>query len=109
MLQRLGKYDIQEIIGSGGQGTVYRATDTRLDRDVALKVMNGSVSGDSEYAEILETEARLAARLNHPNITVVHDFNIEEDIAFIVMELVPNSLESRLRDKSPLPYSEAVE
>ena len=108
MLQRLGKYDIQEIIGSGGQGTVYRARDTRLDRDVALKVMNGSVSGDSEYAEILETEARLAARLNHPNITVVHDFNIEEDIAFIVMELVPNSLESRLRDKSPLPYSEAV-
>lgn len=109
MLQRLGKYELLNVIGSGGQGTVYRAKDTRLDRDVALKVMNGSVSGDSEYAGILETEARLAGRLNHPNITVVHDFNIEEDIAFIVMELVPNSLENKLKEQSHLPYMEAVD
>jgi len=109
MLQRIGRYDILERIAAGGQGTVYRARDTVLDRVVAVKVINQPVTDDPQYLEALQREARLAAWLDHPNITRVHDFQVEGDTAYIVMEYVPDSLDKHVRDGQPLSYQRAVE
>ena len=91
MLERIGRYEILDRVASGGQGTVYRARDTVLDRVVALKVINQLVADDLAYVEALQREARLAARLSHPNITTVYDFQIEDGIPYIVMEFVPDA------------------
>ena len=96
MLQRIGKYEILERIGQGGQGTVYRARDTDLDRIVAVKVINQPVADDPQYLEALQREAMLAARLDHPNATRVHDFQVEEGTAYIVMEYVEGIVVSLL-------------
>ncbi len=72
MLQRIGKYEILEQIGRGGQGTVYRARDTGLDRIVAIKVIDQSVTDDPGYLDALRREAQLAASLDHPNIVTVY-------------------------------------
>ena len=109
MLQRIGRYEILERIATGGQGTVYRARDTVLDRVVAVKVINQPVTDDPQYLEALQREARLAARLDHPNVTRVYDFQVEDGTAFITMEYVPDSLDKHIRAGQPLPYQEAVE
>ena len=72
MLQRIGRYEILEQIGRGGQGTVYRARDTDLDRIVAIKVIDQSVADDPGYLDALRREAQLAASLDHPNIVTVY-------------------------------------
>lgn len=97
MFQRIGRYENFERIAADGQGTVYRARDTVLDRVVAVKVINQPVTDDPQYLEALQREARLAARLDHPNITRVHDFQVEGDTAYIVMEYVPDSLDKHVR------------
>ena len=109
MLQRIGRYEILERIGQGGQGTVYRARDTDLERIVAIKVIDQPVAGDPGYSDALRREARLAARLDHPNITRVHDFQVEGDKAYIVMEYVPDALDRHLQGGSPLPWQRAAE
>ena len=109
MLQRIGRYEILERIAAGGQGTVYRARDTVLDRVVAVKIINQPVTDDPEYLEALQREARLAASLDHPNVTRVHDFQVEGDTAYIVMEYVPDSLDKHVQAGQPLPYQRAVE
>ena len=80
MLQRIGRYEILGQIGRGGQGTVYRARDTGLDRVVAVKVINQSIADDPAYLEALQREARLAAGLDHPHITTVYDFQVEDGL-----------------------------
>ena len=109
MLQRIGRYEILDRVASGGQGTVYRARDTVLDRVVAVKVINQPVADDPAYLEALQREARLAARLSHPNIATVYDFQVEGDIAYIVMEFVPDALDRQLRGSERLPWRRAVE
>ncbi len=109
MLQRIGRYEILERIAAGGQGTVYRARDTVLDRVVAVKVINQPVTDDPAYLEALQREARLAAGLDHPNITRVHDFQVEGDTAYIVMEYVPDALDRHLQGESRLPWQRATE
>ena len=109
MFQRIGRYENFERIAADGQGTVYRARDTVLDRVVAVKVINQPVTDDPQYLEALQREARLAARLDHPNITRVHDFQVEDGTAFIVMEYVPEALDRHIREGQPLPYQRAVE
>ena len=104
MLQSIGKYEILERIAAGGQGTVYRARYTVLDRVVAVKVINQPVTDDPAYLEALQREARLAAGLDHPNITRVHDFQVEGDTAYIVMEYVPDALDRHQQDGSRLPW-----
>jgi serine/threonine protein kinase len=81
MLQRIGRYEILDRIAAGGQGTVYRARDTVLDRVVAVKVINQPVADDPQYLDALQREARLAAGLDHPNITTVYDFQVEDGTA----------------------------
>src|SRR4030088_1987272 len=86
---RLGPYEILEPIGSGGMGEVYRAKDSRLGRDVAIKVLPASFSADPERLRRFEQEARAAGVLNHPNITAVFDIGESEDGApYVVQELL---------------------
>ena len=109
MFQRIGRDENFERIAADGQGTVYRARDTVLDRVVAVKVINQPVTDDPQYLEALQREARLAARLDHPNITRVHDFQVEGDTACITMEYVPDSLDKHIRAGQPLSYQRAVQ
>jgi hypothetical protein len=85
---RLGSYEILAPLGAGGMGEVYRARDRRLDRDVAIKVLPGSVSGDLERRARFEREAKAVAALSHPNILAIHDFGVHEGASFAVMELL---------------------
>src|SRR4051794_38754634 len=70
---RLGPYEIIDPIGAGGMGQVYTATDTRLDRIVAIKVLSDGLAGDPERRQRFEREARVVGSLNHPNICALHD------------------------------------
>jgi serine/threonine protein kinase len=84
-----GKYRLERLIGKGGMGAVYEATDLRLDRQVAIKVMLGGMFGDQDSLSRFEREARASARLNHPNIITVYDYGrTGAEGAFLVMELV---------------------
>jgi eukaryotic-like serine/threonine-protein kinase len=85
---RLGPYEVLAVIGAGGMGEVYRAKDSRLSRDVALKVLPAEFSTDAERLARFEQEARSASALNHPHIVVVYDVGRADSIAYIAMELV---------------------
>src|SRR5215510_4449626 len=84
----LGHYRILKQIGSGGMGIVYRAHDERLDRDVALKVLQPGVLGDEAARRRFRREALALAKLNHPNIAIIHDFDSDGGVDFLVMEYV---------------------
>src|ERR1017187_608262 len=94
---KLGPYEIVATIGAGGMGEVYRAKDTRLGRDVAIKVLPESFVKDADRLHRFEQEARAVAALNHPNILAIHDIGEEAGSPFIVSELLEgNSLRSEL-------------
>ncbi len=106
---RLGPYEILSPLGAGGMGEVYRARDTRLDRDVAIKVLPESLANDREALSRFEREAKAVAALNHPNILSLHDFGKEGNVAYAVMELLEGeSLRQRL-DSGAIPRRRAVE
>src|SRR5215831_18229264 len=103
---RLGPYQVQEALGAGGMGEVYRGLDTRLDRTVAIKVLPRELGADRESRQRLEREARTLSRLSHPNICTLYDIGREDDFVFLVMEyLEGETLEQRLR-RGSLPISE---
>lgn len=85
---RLGPYEVVGALGAGGMGEVYRARDTRLGRDVALKILPGELAGDPSRRQRFELEARAVAALNHPNIVAIHDVGTDGGVAFFVSELV---------------------
>jgi len=94
---RLGPYEIVSPLGAGGMGEVYRATDTRLDRAVAIKVLPGELARDAAALARFEREAKAVAALSHPNILALHDFSTEGDLAYAVMELLEGeTLRARL-------------
>jgi serine/threonine protein kinase/Tfp pilus assembly protein PilF len=106
--QVLDHYRILEKIGEGGMGVVYRAHDERLDRDVALKVLPAGMLADDAARRRLRREAQALARLNHPHIETVHDFDTDDAVDFLVMELVPGpTLADRLLS-GPLDEREVV-
>ncbi len=100
-----GCYRLDQRVGTGGMGAVYRATDLRLDRCVAVKVMTGGLFGNEAALKRFEREARAAARLRHPNIVAIYDFgSIGEDGAYQVMELVEGkTLRTELREMGAMP------
>ena len=105
---RLGPYEVLSPLGAGGMGEVYRARDTRLGRDVAIKILPQHLSGTPELRARFEREARSVSQLNHPNICVLHDVGREGDTDFLVMELVEGeTLEQRLA-RGPLPLPELL-
>ncbi|PWT81384.1 MAG: hypothetical protein C5B57_10570 [Blastocatellia bacterium] len=106
---RLGQYEILSSIGAGGMGRVYRARDTRLRRDVAIKMLAPERAQEPEMRARFEREARSIAALTHPGIVAVYDLGTADDLPFIVMEcLVGTNLRERLA-AGALPYSQTVE
>ncbi|HXZ32870.1 MAG TPA: protein kinase [Terriglobales bacterium] len=105
---RLGPYEIQAPLGSGGMGEVYRARDTRLDRIVAVKVLAAHLSCSPELKQRMEREARTISALNHPNICHLYDIGSQNDSSYLVMEFLEGeTLAERLR-KGPLPLPEVL-
>jgi serine/threonine protein kinase len=86
---RLGSYELTSLLGAGGMGEVYKAHDTKLGRDVAIKVLPEAFARDKERLARFEREARLLASLNHPNIATLFDLQEHEGTHFLVVELVP--------------------
>ena len=106
---RIGPYEIQSPLGAGGMGEVYRARDTRLGRDVAIKVLPEAFARDAERLRRFETEARAIAALNHPNILSIHDIGTSDGAPYLVSEcLEGHSLRQEL-DSGALPVRRAVE
>src|SRR6478736_5412010 len=100
----LAQYRVTASIGAGGMGEVYRATDTRLGRDVAIKVLPAAVAADPERRQRFEQEARSASALNHPNILTVYEVGETDGTTFIAMELVEGkTLRELLAAGEPLP------
>src|SRR5689334_15912982 len=85
---RLGPYELLARVGAGGMGEVYRARDTRLARDVAIKVLPEAFASDPERLARFEREARAAAALNHPNILAVYDIGVHDGGPYVVSELL---------------------
>ncbi|MGH9852756.1 MAG: protein kinase domain-containing protein, partial [Blastocatellia bacterium] len=86
--ESLGRYRILELLGRGGMGAVYKAKDTMLGREVAIKVLHSTFSIDQDRLHRFEQEARAASALNHPNIITIHEFGQEGGVHFIVSELI---------------------
>src|SRR5436309_1857030 len=106
---RLGPYEILAKLGAGGMGEVYRARDTRLEREVAIKVLPAKFTRDPDRRKRFEREAKAVAALSHPNILAIHDYAAGEDISFAVMELLQGgTLRRRLADGA-FPWRRAVE
>src|SRR5881398_3675616 len=95
---RLGPYGILELLGAGGMGEVYRARDTRLGRDVAIKI------SEARFSDRFEREARAVAALNHPNICTLHDIGPN----YLVMELVEGETITARLKSGPLPMDTAL-
>ncbi len=105
----LSHYKVLEKIGQGGMGEVYRAEDTNLSREVAIKVLPEQFTQDPQRLARFEREAKLLASLNHPNIAAIHSFEHADDIHFLVLELVPGETLQERVAKGPLPVEEALE
>jgi serine/threonine protein kinase/tetratricopeptide (TPR) repeat protein len=106
---RLGPYEVIAPIGAGGMGEVYRATDTRLDRSVAIKVLPSETTNDPHARERFEREARALSRLSHPHICGIFDVGHQDGIDFLVMEyLEGETLRERIA-AGPIPVPRAVE
>ena len=105
---KLGPYEIQSPLGAGGMGEVYRARDTRLERDVAIKVLPANLSSDPNLRQRLEREAKAISKLSHPHICTLHDIGHQDGVDFLVMELVEGeTLEQRLM-KGSLPPDQTL-
>lgn len=105
----LAHYEITEAVGKGGMGEVYRARDSKLGREVAIKVLPEAMSNDPERLARFEREARTLASLQHANIASIYGFERADDTRFLVMELAGGEdLSQRLR-RGPIPVGEAVD
>jgi len=105
---RLGPYEVVAPLGAGGMGEVYRAKDTRLDRDVAVKVLPEHLSGSEELRSRFEREAKAISSLQHPNICTLYDVGREGDTDFLVMELLDGESLAERVAKGPLPLEEVL-
>jgi serine/threonine-protein kinase len=106
--QTLSHYRMTERLGAGGMGEVYRATDSRLGRDVALKVLPEAFASDEERMARFEREAHLLALLNHPNIATIHGLEEAEGVRFLVLELVEGKPLAERIARGPIPIDEAL-
>jgi len=102
--QKLGPYEVITQIGAGGMGEVYRARDTKLDRDVAIKVLPEELASDEQRVARFEREAKLLASLNHPNIASIYGFESKA----LVLELVEGPTLAERIEHGPIPVDEAI-
>src|SRR6516162_10015938 len=105
----ISHYRIVSKIGAGGMGEVYRARDTRLDREVAIKLLSSEVSKDADRLMRFEQEARATSALNHPNILTVHDIGEHEGTPYIVSELLDGEELRHLLDQGSIPVRKVVD
>src|ERR1700683_723363 len=105
----LGSYEIAAQIGAGGMGEVYQAHDTKLGRDVAIKVLPEAFAHDAERLSRFQREAKMLAALNHPNIATIYGLEQSGSTSYLVMELVPGeTLADRIRRDGAVPLDEAL-
>lgn len=104
------RYEIIEKIGNGGMATVYKATDKVLKRNVAVKILRDEFTTDDEFIKRFEVEAQSAARLTHPNIVSIYDVGVDENLYYIVMELIQGKTlkEIIIKEKGPLPWKWSI-
>jgi len=102
---RLGRYELLASIGKGGMGEVFRARDTLLERDVAVKVLAASLVADTQWLQRFRREARAAGSLNHPNVVTVHDVGEHDGAHFLVTELIDGETMRRRIERGPLPLA----
>ena len=105
---RLGPYEILDALGAGGMGEVYRARDTRLGRDVAVKILPAEFSADPVRKQRFEREAKTISSLNHPHICVLHDVGSQDGISYLVMECVEGETLAKRLEKGPLPLEQVL-
>ena len=106
---RLGPYEILGFIGAGGMGEVYRAKDSRLGRDVAIKVLPEQLAKNPQALARFEREARAVAALSHPNILAIHDFGTDQGITYAVTELLEGETLRKRLSGSTYSWRKAVE
>ncbi len=107
--RRLGPYEILSAIGAGGMGEVYQAHDTKLGRDVAIKVLPEAFAHDAERLSRFQREAKMLAALNHPNIATIFGLEHSDGVQYLVMELVSGeTLQERIKREDPVPVEEAL-
>ena len=104
----LGPYEILSVLGSGGMGEVYRARDTKLNRDVAIKVLLAAVANDPDRLARFQREAEVLASLNHPNIAHIHGLEDSGDVRALVMELVEGPTLADRIARGAIPVNEAI-
>jgi serine/threonine protein kinase/Tol biopolymer transport system component len=105
---RLGPYEIESPLGAGGMGEVYRARDTRLGRDVAIKILPAQLSTDPVRKQRFEREAKTISSLNHPHICVLHDVGSQDGIDYLVMECVEGETLAKRLEKGALPLEQVL-
>ena len=105
---RLGPYEVVAPLGAGGMGEVYRARDTRLEREVAIKVLPAEVSGREDLRQRFEREARAISSLHHPHICALHDIGEQDGIRYLVMELLRGEPLDKRIERGPIPAAEAL-
>ncbi len=105
---RLGHYDVTSLLGEGGMGQVWQARDTKLDRDVALKVLPEAFTSDPDRLARFEREAKVLASLNHPNIGSIYGLEEAEGVKALVLELVEGPTLADRIAKGPIPLEEAL-
>src|SRR5438067_2215288 len=105
---RLGPYEIVSALGAGGMGEVYRARDTKLNRDVAIKVLLPAVANDPDRLARFSREAQVLASLNHPNIAHIHGLEEADAVTALVMELVDGEDLAQRIARGPIPLDEAL-
>ncbi len=106
--QRLGNYEITELLGEGGMATVYRARQTTIRRDVAIKVIESKLARSPEFIKRFQREAETIAALGHPHILKLFDFGQHEDLLYLVMELLPGGSLAQLIRNAPLSAEQAA-
>jgi eukaryotic-like serine/threonine-protein kinase len=104
----LGHYRVEEKLGEGGMGVVYKARDEHLQREVAIKVLPAGTLGDEAARKLFRKEALALSRLSHPNIATIHDFDTLQDLDFLVMEYIPGITLSEKLATGPLPEKEVL-
>ncbi|MBI2683401.1 MAG: serine/threonine-protein kinase [Acidobacteriales bacterium] len=105
---KLGPYEIQSAIGAGGMGEVYMATDTRLERTVAIKVLPSHLSSNPDFKARFDREAKAISGLQHPNICVLHDVGSQDSVDFLVMEYLEGETLAARLDRKPLAQDEVL-
>src|ERR1700687_1526287 len=106
---KLGPYEIQSPLGAGGMGEVYRARDTRLAREVAIKVLPEAFARDADRLQRFEHEARVLSTVNHPNILAIHDVGAQGDLHYLVSELLEGQTLREKMNAGPLSQRRVTE